>query len=501
MNILEIKKLWVHFQKFSVVRGVSLAIKSGEFVALIGNSGSGKSTIAHAILGLQNNARYDGQIYFKRQNLLALSEDKLCHIRGSKIAMIFQEPMTSLNPLHTIGKQIKEVLHLHGFSTDKNHIFDLLKLVELTDIERIYNSFPHELSGGQRQRVMIAMALAGKPDILIADEPTTALDVRVQAQILKLLKILQQKLDLAILFITHDLNIVRKMADRVYVLRGGKVIATRLPDIENDDLRMFTKPIGDPIIQAKHIQVKYGALEAVQDASFTLYEGQTLGIIGESGSGKSSLAQAIMRLIPATGEFFLNNEDFFKLSGKTLTKARTQIQMVLQDPSGSLNPRMSVLQIIEEGLCVHFPKLSAENRLIKVKSILKSVDLRLDILNRYPHELSGGQKTRIAIARALVLNPKVLVLDEVTASLDLDTQKQLLNLLLRLQRKFKLIYLFITHDIRLIRMIADYVLVMNAGRVVEVGQLLDIIQNTHHPYTKELINAGLLNVNLHNIPL
>ena len=374
-----------------------------------------------------------------------------------------------------MGKQITEALKLHHQPMTKEKVTELLKLVELDDTERIYDSFPHELSGGQRQRVMIAMALAGKPDILIADEPTTALDVRVQSQILKLLKILQQKLGLAVLFITHDLRIVRQMADRVYVLKSGKIVATHLPPVEQAQSRVFTPDSGSPVLTVKHLRVVYDSLEAVQDVSFSLYEGQTLGIIGESGSGKSSLAQAIMRLIPAQGCVLLNETDFFKLSGKNLRNARAHIQMVMQDPAGSLNPRLSVRQIIEEGLRVHSKSSSAE-RLAKIETVLKAVDLRSDLLNRYPHELSGGQRARVALARALVLNPKVLVLDEVTSSLDEATQKQLMQLLIRLQKKYRLCYLFITHDMRLIREIADYLLVMKSGRVVAKGTLTEVMK-------------------------
>ena len=501
MNILEIKNLWVRFQKFAVVRGVSIAVKPGEFVALIGNSGSGKSTIAHAVLRLNKTAIIEGQIFYKRQNLLGLTESQLRAIRGSKIAMIFQEPMTSLNPLHSVGKQISESLKLHKEKANKKYVIDLLKLVELPDAERIYGSFPHELSGGQRQRVMIAMALAGKPDILIADEPTTALDVCVQAQILELLKVLQQKLGLAILFITHDLDIVRKMADRLYVMRSGQIVSTHLPIPDKTNRRTFIAPIGQPIIQAKNISIHYGSFEAVQSVSFELYAGQTLGIIGESGSGKSSLAQGLIRLIPAQGQIILNGQNFLMLQGKALTQARADIQMVLQDPGGSLNPRLTICETIEEGLFVHFPQLSKEERLQKVKSVLKAVDLRFNILDRYPHELSGGQKTRVALARVLILNTKVLVLDEVTSSLDMNTQKQLIDLLLRLQKRYKLVYIFITHDMKLVRVMSDYLIVMKSGRVVEQGKAQDVIEKPKRDYTKQLIKAGLLHVNLYQVPV
>lgn len=497
MNLLEVKNLWVRFQKFSAVRGVSLALKVGEFVALVGNSGSGKSTIAHAILRLQKNVRYEGEIYFKRQNLLKLSEEKIRAFRGLKIAMIFQEPMNSLNPLHTVGKQILEALWLYGKPAEKNQVLKLLNLVELPDVERIYNSYPHALSGGQRQRVMIAMALAGSPHLLIADEPTTALDVTVQAQILKLLKVLQQKLGLAILFITHDLDIVRKMADRVYVMRGGVIISTKLPPVRQVSTRAFVPAQkNDVVLDVRDLSIFYGSFEALKPTSFQLSCGQTLGIVGESGSGKSSLAQALIRLIPAKGHVRLCGKDFFTLSGKNLVKARANIQMVLQDPAGSLNPRMSIRQIVEEGLLVHQSYLSVKERFQLVDEVIKSVDLRLDILDRYPHEISGGQKTRVALARVLILKPKVLILDEVTASLDVTTQNQLVQLLLKLQDKLGLVYLFISHDMRLIRTVSDYVLVLKNGVPVEHGTQGQVFQCPSHRYTQELIRDSFLNPNL-----
>ncbi len=491
MNLLEIKNLWVRFQKFAAVRGVSLAMKPGEFVALIGNSGSGKSTVANAILRLQSQVTCTGDIYFKRQNLMRLSDEKLRAFRGRKIAMIFQEPMTSLNPLHTAGKQIMEALQLYERPAAKSDVLELLRLVELPDVERIYRSYPHELSGGQRHRVMIAMALAGQPHLLIADEPTTALDVTVQGQILDLLKVLQQKLGLAILFITHDLDIVRKMADRVYVMRGGIIVSTKLPPPTKDKERVFV-PLQpeNAVLRVEDLTVSYGKFTAVNPLSFMLNAGQTLGIVGESGSGKSSLAQALIRLVPAGGRVFLNNRDFFAATGKDLLHLRSSTQMVLQDPAGSLNPRMNIRQIIEEGLLVHQPSLKEDERLSLVHEIMKAVDLRADILTRYPHELSGGQKTRVALARVLILKPRVLILDEVTASLDTATQQQLVRLLTKLQTRFGLIYLFISHDMKLIRSISDYILVMKNGSLVEYAPAPQLFSSPEQPYTKTLIASS-----------
>lgn len=491
MNLLEIKQLWVCFQKFAAVRNVSLAMKEGEFVALIGNSGSGKSSVANAILQLQQDAEYQGEIFFRRKELLALSPQELQKIRGSKIAMIFQEPMTSLNPLQKVGAQVFESLKLHTKNPSKEKVLELFSLVELADAERIYNSYPFMLSGGQRQRVMIAMALGGKPDLLIADEATTALDVTVQAQILKLLKVLQQKLGLAILFITHDLDIVRKMADRIYVMRGGIIISTKMPPKEEPLIHTFTKPEGPAVLSAQHLSISYGKFEAVKDISFNLHTAQTLGIIGESGSGKSSLAQALIRLIPSRGKIVFMGKDFLSLKGKELLSARRNIQMVLQDPSASLNPRLSIEQIVSEGLQIHEPDLSETEKFDRIKEIFKALDLRLDILERYPHEVSGGQKTRIALARVLLLYPKVLILDEVMASLDKNTQKQLTEILINLQKRLGLIYIFISHDIKLVRAISDYVLVMHNGICVEQNKAEELFTHPQEEYTKELLKAGL----------
>lgn len=493
MNLLEIRKLCVKYGSFQVVKGVSLAVKAGEFVALTGNSGSGKSTIAHSILRLLKNASVSGEIMFKNKNLLSLSGSDFRRVCKHNISMIFQEPMTSLNPVHKVGAQIQEVLKLADLSYTKERVFELLRLVELNDVERIFSSYPHMLSGGQRQRVMIAMALAKKPDLLIADEPTTALDVTVQAEVLKLLLTLRQKLGLAILFITHDRNIVRKMADRVYELKAGQVISTKKPKQVEEGARVYHPFVKeDEVIKVNHISVFYGAFKAVDDVSFKVSAGQTLGIVGESGSGKSSLMHALLRLIPAQGEVFLNGVDFLRLKGKDLLHARSNIQMVLQDPAGSLNPRLTVRQIIEEGLLVHEKHLSSDERLEKVKKIMRQVGLNVSLLNRYPHETSGGQKTRIALARVLILNPKVLILDEVTASLDKVTQSKICDLLNALQEKLGLVYLFISHDISLVRAMSDDVIVMQKSCVVEYGPVEQVFFKPKHLYTQELIASARL---------
>lgn len=487
MNLLEIRDLRVSFAGFSPVRGISLAIKSGEFVALVGNSGSGKSTVAHSLLKLQDDAKYSGKILFKKQDLIPLDEASMQQIRGGKIAMIFQEPMSSLNPLHTAGAQILEALRLHTHEATKERVFELLRLVELTDTERFYNAYPHTLSGGQRQRIMIAMALAGAPDLLIADEPTTALDVSIQAQILTLLKNLQQKLNLSILFITHDLDIVRQMADRVYVMKFGRIIATRVPAATPPPPHQtLARRLEPPLLQVKDLAVFYDHFEAVHPLSFRLFKGETIGILGESGSGKSSLAKGLVRLLKTTGSVFLEDKNFLRLSGKALKNARADIQMVFQDPFSSLNPRMTIADIVAEGLSVHH----RGNSLEKVAEALKQVALKPEIMPRYPHELSGGQRTRVALARALILRPKVLILDEVTSSLDIYTQQQLIHLLNTLQKEMGLAYLFISHDMKVMRQMADYVLVMKDGKVVEAAPAETLFTAPKHPYTQRLIKAG-----------
>lgn len=489
MNLLEIRALRVKFKRFTPVKGVSLAIKSGELVALVGGSGSGKSTLAMSILRLQDEATLSGEIVFKGQDLVPMKEEELNQIRGKKIATIFQEPMTSLNPLHTVGAQIMEALELHTQNASKQKVLELLHQVELKDTQRIYQAYPHELSGGQRQRVMIAMALAAGPDLLIADEPTTALDVSVQAQILTLLKNLQQKLGLAILFITHDLNIVRKIADRVYVMKYGRVISTRTPkDTEQVIRKPFLSADKAPVITVQNLSVFYHTFRAVQEVSFSLKAGQTLGIVGESGSGKSSLGQGLMRLIFATGSVHVRGQDFFALKGKTLREARGHIQMVLQDPASSLNPRMMVETIVGEGLIVRGEK----NITDKIIATLKSVGLEQNVMRRYPHELSGGQRTRVALARALILNPAVLVLDEVTSSLDIYTQHQLMQLLVDLQAELGLAYIFISHDMKTIRAMSDFVMVMKDGKVVEYAPVQEIFTHPNNSYTRSLIGASFL---------
>ena len=489
MSLLEIKNLRVRFENFMPVKSATMHIEAGELVALIGSSGSGKSTLAMSILKLQEDAKVHGRVMFDGKNIACFSEKKMQSIRGKKIAMIFQEPMTSLNPLHTVAKQIGEVLKMTEQPATKQAILGLLAQVELTDIERIYKSYPHELSGGQRQRVMIAMALAGKPELLIADEPTTALDVTVQAQILALLKRLQKQLNLAILFITHDLDVVGQIADRVYVMRQGKVSITDIPDKVYPWIRHTPRqPLQTPAIDVKNLNVFYHHFHAVKDVSFSVQPGRTLGIVGESGSGKSSVAQGLTRLIEATGQVMINGQNFFSLSGGALRQARSHIQMVLQDPASSLNPRMTVADIIGEGLKIR----KVPNVEEQVIETLKLVDLPVRLMNRHPHALSGGQRTRVALARALILKPSVLVLDEVTSSLDIQTQRQLIKLLTMLQRDLKLAYIFISHDMKVVRSLSDDILVMKDGCVVEQGFSGQLFNHPMHSYTKQLLKDSFI---------
>ncbi|MBQ7413434.1 MAG: ABC transporter ATP-binding protein [Alphaproteobacteria bacterium] len=489
MNLLEIQELNIKLRGINPVRGVSLAVKEGEFVGLVGSSGSGKSTLALAILRLQAEARMTGRILFRRQDLMKLSEEELNRIRGSRIAMIFQEPMLSLNPLHTAGRQIMEVLKYHTKSATKERVIELLNLVELQDVDRIYGAYPHELSGGQRQRVMIAMALAGNPDLLIADEPTTALDVTVQAQILDLLKSLQKKLKLSILFITHDLDIIRRLADRVYVMKFGRIIATRLREPEKI-VKIRHKPPSDrtPSLIVKNLTVAYDNIVAVRDASFQLYPARTVGLVGESGSGKSTVAKALVRLVPAMGQVILNGRDFLTLKGHDLLEARSRIQMVFQDAASSLNPRLPVGKLLAEGWQLHHQG----DATAAVEKALKAVGLRPDMVNRYPHELSGGQKTRVALARILILKPSVLILDEVTSSLDIDTQNQLMTLLVDLQKQYNLSYLFISHDMKAVRRMSDWVCVMKNAVIVESGPADEVFTNPRHEYTRQLLRDSFM---------
>jgi ABC-type microcin C transport system duplicated ATPase subunit YejF/ABC-type microcin C transport system permease subunit YejE len=517
-QLLQIRNLSVSFGQVPAVRDVSLDIRAGEILAVVGESGSGKSVTALSILQLLPHAHHpSGSILFREQELIGAPAAVLHSIRGDRISMIFQEPMTSLNPLHTIRKQIGEVLYLHkrlSARAARKRIIELLKLVELKNAEERLDAFPHELSGGERQRVMIAMALANEPVLLIADEPTTALDVTIQAQILKLLQDLQKRLHMALLLITHDLSIVRKVADRVCVMHDGKVVETALaepffanPQHPYSQHLLNAKPGGEyvraaadtpEVLSADNVRVwfpkKAGILQrtvdhikAVDGISLRLRAGHTIGIVGESGSGKTTLGLALLRLVSSTGTIRFKNRDIRHLDSRAM---RRNMQIVFQDPFSSLSPRMSVSQIIEEGLKIHRMGNTKAEREKRVIQALEEVSLEPDTRHRYPHELSGGQRQRIAIARAMVLEPSILVLDEPTSALDRSVQAQIVDLLREFQRRHGLAYLFISHDLTVVRALSDELLVMRDGRVVEHGLAEQVFEQPQEAYTRALMAAA-----------
>jgi microcin C transport system ATP-binding protein len=526
--ILDVKNLSVEFvngeNRMMAVKGASFSVSKGETLAVVGESGSGKSVTALSIMQLlpYPSARHpSGSILFEGRELVGAGEAVMSTVRGDKISMIFQEPMTSLNPLHTIGRQIGEMLYLHRRMTSEaaqKRTVELLEMVGLSKLATRLNAYPHELSGGQRQRVMIAMALANDPDILIADEPTTAVDVTVQAQILKLLKELQKKLGMAVILITHDLNVVRHVADRVMVMYRGEIVETAktadlfsIPQHDYTKMLLAAQPKGSaadfdhaaaPILEADdvkvHFPVKTGVfrrvtdhVKAVDGVDFVLRPGQTVGIVGESGSGKTTLALALLRLLPSQGKIMFKGSRIDDLDEKGIRPLRRDMQIVFQDPYGSLSPRLSVEQIIEEGLRIHFPKMTAAERVEKVISVLKEVGLDPEVRHRYPHEFSGGQRQRIAIARTMVLQPKVVILDEPTSALDMSVQAQVVDLLRGLQQKYNLAYVFISHDLRVVRAMSHDVIVMKNGLVVEKGPTQQVFDNPQQEYTKTLLAAAL----------
>ncbi|MDB4229248.1 ABC transporter ATP-binding protein [Paracoccaceae bacterium] len=519
--LLEIKNLSVSFgNERNVVDDISFKIKRGETVAIVGESGSGKSVTALSTVDLlPDNAKLTGSIKYKNHQLLGASEKVLQRVRGNDISFIFQEPMTSLNPLHTISKQLRESINLHQNINQKeanNLILTLIEKVGIRDPEKRLNDYPHQLSGGQRQRVMIAMALANQPDLLIADEPTTALDVTIQAQILTLIKGIQQKEGMGLLFITHDLGIVQKIADFVCVMQAGKIVeagATR--EIFNHPTHKYTKmllsseldhsPLNNlnfskKILETHNLKVWFpikkgllrknvGNIKALNSASFKVCAGETLGIVGESGSGKTTLGLAIMRLISSSGNVSFAGKSIDKMRGRNLKFLRRDIQMIFQDPYGSLSPRMTIGQIISEGLVIH-SSLSSSEIEKKVLAILIEVGLETSMVSRYPHEFSGGQRQRIAIARSMILKPKLVILDEPTSALDKTVQVQIVKLLRDLQQKYGLAYIFISHDLKVVRALSHNVIVMNNGDIVETGEGVKIFNSPESPYTKSLINAA-----------
>jgi len=505
------------------VKNVSFDIAKGGTMALVGESGSGKTVTALSILKLlpyPAASHPSGAIRFKGENLLALKPDNLRHVRGNKISMIFQEPMTSLNPLHTIEQQIAEVLRIHkGMSGPKARarVIDLLTKVGIEDPKGRLASYPHQLSGGQRQRVMIAMALANEPDLLIADEPTTALDVTIQAQILELLLQLKAEFNMAMLLITHDLGIVRKMADHVCVMHNGEIVERGLTrdifEAPKDDYTkhlIASEPKGSPppedakaktILKTDDLRVWFpikrgflrrtvGYIKAVDGIDLEVKQGQTLGVVGESGSGKTTLGLAVLRLISSEGPIVYLGDRIDGYDSKEMRPLRRELQIVFQDPYGSLSPRMSISQIIEEGLNIQNPGLSRAERGARVSRALKEVGLDPGARDRYPHEFSGGQRQRIAIARALVLEPKFLILDEPTSALDVSVQAQIVDLLRDLQRRHKLAYLFISHDLKVVRALANSIIVLRHGKVVEQGPAQTVFASPKTDYTKALLAAA-----------
>ena len=521
-RILEISELAVAFRGEEVVHGVSFHIDRGETLALVGESGSGKSVTALSVMQLlpyQYASHPRGSVKVANQEVIGASDDELLPIRGERVGMVFQEPMTSLNPLHTIQKQLGEIMFVHqamGKREARNRTLELLDVVGLQNAEQRLRAYPHELSGGQRQRVMIAMALANEPDLLIADEPTTALDVTIQAQILTLLDALKERLNMSLLLITHDLGIVRKMADRVCVMKDGEIVEqASASSIFKSPQHDYTKRLlgasttGDPIqedpsaplvMNATSLSVEFDlakgwftrkhALEAVKDVSVDIRRGQTLGIVGESGSGKTTLAMALLKLQTSSGEINLNGQSIERLKPKQLRPLRERMQIVFQDPYGSLPPRLSVNQIVEAGLKVHRQHLSAAERREEVSQVLMDVGIDPDLQDRYPHEFSGGQRQRIAIARAIILNPEIIMLDEPTSSLDVSVQAQIIDLLRDLQRKNNLAYLFISHDLKVVRSLAHHLIVMKDGVMVEQGPADDVFRSPREDYTKSLMAAA-----------
>jgi microcin C transport system ATP-binding protein len=525
--LLSIRDLSVAFHQGGntslAVDRVSFDIVKGEVVALVGESGSGKSVTANSILKLlpyPAASHPSGEVFFKGKNLLKASAEELRDVRGNDITMIFQEPMTSLNPLHTIERQVAEILHLHqdiGKDEARKRVVELFVQVGIRDPEKRLGAFPHELSGGQRQRVMIAMALANRPELLIADEPTTALDVTVQARILELLAKLKTDYGMSMLFITHDLGIVRKFADRVCVMTKGKIVeAGPTADIFANPQHDYTKhllaaePKGEPpasddskpiIIETDDLKVwfpiKAGFLrrvvdhvKAVDGVDLKLRAGHTLGIVGESGSGKTTLGLAMTRLISSEGRVAFVGRDIQGLGFADMRPLRKEMQIVFQDPYGSLSPRMSVGDIVGEGLAIHEPSLSADARDARVSEALAETGLDPETRHRYPHEFSGGQRQRIAIARAMVLKPQFVMLDEPTSALDMSVQAQVVELLRELQAKHDLAYLFISHDLKVVKALANDIIVMRNGKAVETGTAKELFANPKEDYTKALLAAA-----------
>ena len=523
--VLECRNLsisyYVRAGEIPAVVDFNLRLMPGEAHGIVGESGCGKSTVALAVMNYmgKNGGITGGEILFEGRDMRTMSNEELRQIRGSKIAMVYQEPMASLNPAMRIGEQLAEVPLYHEAETSKEAAFDraeqMLAKVRLPDPLRIMNAYPHQISGGQQQRVVIAMALLANPRLLLLDEPTTALDVTVQAQILALIKELQERLGMALLLITHDLGVVRAMADRVYVMEQGHVVeegetadvfvrpahpyTRKLIDAEPRGTCPIPEDEAQPLVETKDVTVEFPlrgwprkrSLVAVDDVSLRVRQGHSLGVVGESGSGKTTLAMAIVRLLQSRGEIVFDGRSIDGLGFRQLKPLRRSMQIVFQDPYGSLSPRLTVEEIVSEGLVIHEPGMSAGERRDRVAEVLTEVGLEPEIGRRYPHEFSGGQRQRIAVARAMILRPRFVVLDEPTSSLDMTVQAQIVELLLDLQQRHGLTYLFISHDLKVVRALCDEIAVMKDGRIVEQGPAGQLFDAPRESYTRALMNAAL----------
>ncbi len=533
-NILEVNDLSVDFATLAgsvnVVRDINFSVHSSETMALVGESGSGKSVTAMSILRLHDEEKVSyssGSIIFNGNNLLGIDEHSIKAVRGSEISMIFQEPMTSLNPTFTVGAQIMEPMIIHRAMSKpaaKKRAIELMELVGIREPLYRFDAFPHLLSGGQRQRMMIAMALACEPKLLIADEPTTALDVTVQLQILLLLEQLKKDFSMSVLMISHDLNLVKRFADNVCVMQDGNIVEQGrvealfaqpqhpytlkllnsepervIPDDETALLRTNKTLLSGHQLKCYFTSSKgflrpvKNTVKAVDNVELMLREGETLGIVGESGSGKSTLGRCLLKLEACSGDIYFNEQQIDQLSHRALRPLRKEFQIVFQDPYSSLSPRMTIEQIIGEGLQIHFPQLNKQQRRKKIKKVLLEVGLPDSILWRYPHEFSGGQRQRIAIARVVILEPKLILLDEPTSALDVSVQKQVLLLLRELQERYKISYLFITHDLKVIEAVAHRIMVMKEGKIIETGDTTEIFNAPKERYTQHLLSASLFN--------
>ena len=525
-TLIDIKDLSIGFysnlKKTNVVKSISFQIPKGKTVALVGESGSGKTVTALSILKLlpyPSAFHNSGKIIYKNKDLLKSNDSEIQQIRGNKITSIFQEPMTSLNPLHTVEKQINEVIMIHNnisYLNATKKTQELLNLVGLENISTRIKSYPYELSGGQRQRVMIAMSIANEPDLLIADEPTTALDVTIQNQIIDLIIKIQKKMNMSILFISHDLAVVKKISDYICIMKDGEIVEqnhkneifykpqhqyTKQLISSHTKEKDNTKPSIKKILKVSNLKVWYpikkGILrkiidhvKAVNFVNFDLAQGQTLGIVGESGSGKTSLVLSLLKLISSDGEILFNNENLNKISSRKMKLLRKEMQIVFQDPFSSLSPRMTVQEIVSEGLKVHESFLSTKEKNVKIRNVLEEVGLNYESTkDRFPHEFSGGQRQRIAIARALILSPKLIIFDEPTSALDVNIQAQILKMLNEIQESKNLSYIFISHDMKVIKAVSDYIIVLKNGKIVEEGNKNLIFNKPKNNYTKELISS------------